>query len=244
MQLFTIAAALSAAAVATAQQVITVNVGGTATQGGFLFSPNNITAANGTIINFQFTSRPGNHSVTQSSFKTPCEPLPNGLDSGWIGIPQTLAADPSPEWNITITNDQQPIWLFCKQLLPTPHCTSGMIAAINIQPGPNTLDAFAANAKAATSVGQGEGAGNSGPGASANADPSLVSGAVRATAAQASSTAPAPSGSGSGSGGSGSNSASAPGSSSSNKPGAAKAQFDLSFFAVLGGAVAGAFLVL
>lgn len=131
---------------------------------------------------------PGNHSVTQSSFASPCEPLAGGFDSGWIEIPAGTTVTTPPTWSLTITNDQkvccpsaslrpvfdvfshQPIWFYCKQLKTAPHCTAGklyrvrvmrgtepfspgMVGAINVQPGPNSLDAFQTAAKAATSVG-------------------------------------------------------------------------------------------
>ncbi|KAJ7698552.1 hypothetical protein B0H17DRAFT_927281, partial [Mycena rosella] len=66
----------------------------------------------------------GNHSVTQSSLEAPCQPLENGFDSGWISVAATIT--PPPQWSITITNNQTPIYFYCKQLNPTPHCTAGM----------------------------------------------------------------------------------------------------------------------
>ncbi|KAJ7826801.1 hypothetical protein B0H14DRAFT_2286982, partial [Mycena olivaceomarginata] len=88
------------------------------------FEPNLVFATNGTIVTFKFTGSPGNHSVTQSSFANPCQPLDGGFDSGWISVKEALPSP--PEWNLTITNDRIPIWFYCKQLLPVPHCHSGM----------------------------------------------------------------------------------------------------------------------
>ncbi|KAJ7702644.1 hypothetical protein B0H17DRAFT_923001, partial [Mycena rosella] len=90
------------------------------------FTPNLVLATLGTVITFQFTGVPGNHSVTQSSFADPCQPLDGGFDSGWVFVNESLPSP--PEWNITITNDQIPIWFYCKQLLKAPHCNSGMYA--------------------------------------------------------------------------------------------------------------------
>lgn len=73
--------------------------------------------------------RPGNHSVTQSSFDAPCDPLGNGFDSGNILISDSSSGFPT--WNLTITNASQPIWFFCKQLVPQPHCNVGMVGSIN-----------------------------------------------------------------------------------------------------------------
>jgi len=59
--------------------IATVTVG----QGGNLaFSPNSLTAAVGSVVEFQFY--PKTHSVAQAAFATPCEPLANntGFFSG------------------------------------------------------------------------------------------------------------------------------------------------------------------
>jgi hypothetical protein len=54
-----------------------------------------------------------------------------------------------PTWNLTITDDSQPIWFFCKQFAPTPHCDAGMVGAINPPTsGDNTFEAFQAAAEA------------------------------------------------------------------------------------------------
>ena len=89
---------------------------------------------------------PGNHSITQSSFESPCDPLGNGFDSGNIFIPDTTGGFPT--WNLTITNTSAPIWFFCKQLAPQPHCDVGMVGSINAPSTGNTFDAFQAAARA------------------------------------------------------------------------------------------------
>jgi hypothetical protein len=113
---------------------IIIQVGGNSSSPGgvqqFLsttqFEPNLVLATNGTIVTFKFTGRcvsfplsymrtvklnepmwiysPGNHSVTQSSFANPCQPLDGGFDSGWISVKEALPSP--PEWNLTITNDR------------------------------------------------------------------------------------------------------------------------------------------
>ena len=47
--------------------------------------------------------RPGNHTVTQSTFSKPCQPEAGGFDSGWVQIPAGTTV--IPEWNLTITDD-------------------------------------------------------------------------------------------------------------------------------------------
>ncbi|KAJ7828949.1 hypothetical protein B0H14DRAFT_2811181 [Mycena olivaceomarginata] len=156
MRFGSVLATLVAAAVVSAQdKTVTAMVGGeTNTPGGgvFQFIPNQITAANGTTITFKFTGIPGNHSITQSTFANPCTGAPGGFDSGWVELlKNTTDGTGLPEWNLTITNDQTPIWFFCKQLLPQPHCSSGMVGVINVKPGANSFSAFqAAAAKVAT----------------------------------------------------------------------------------------------
>ncbi|KAF8589936.1 Cupredoxin [Ramaria rubella] len=114
----------------------------------FAFSPNNLTAAVNDTITFLFPTSGGfEHSVTQSSFAAPCTPLDGGFNSalqpnGW-------------EFTITITNASAPIWFFCQQTNPVKHCGMGMVGGINIQPGPNSIEAFVA---AASSIGNNEAA--------------------------------------------------------------------------------------
>ncbi|KAJ7478304.1 Cupredoxin [Mycena latifolia] len=186
-------------------QAQVVQVGGPST-GPTIYTPNTITAGNGTVVSFQFTGIPGNHTVTQSSFANPCEPLANGFDSGWVFINDTSAT--TPVWNLTITDDSKPIWFYCKQIHPAVHCNLGMVGVINVKPGANSLDAFK-SAAASASVGEGQN-GFSGVGAAATGVPVLGSGA---TLVGPSATAPAGPGASSPGGGSGTSSSSAPGAS-------------------------------
>jgi hypothetical protein len=92
--------------------------------GSYRFNPNIIHAANGTVISFRFSGMcvvllasrafhrssrpccsPGNHSVTQSTFATPCQPLAVGFDSGFIAARQH-ADGTFPIFNHTVINDQ------------------------------------------------------------------------------------------------------------------------------------------
>ena len=56
----------------------TVQVGGSA---GLAYSPSEISAAVGDMVIFTFMSQ--NHTVTQSTFATPCDPMAGGMDSGF-----------------------------------------------------------------------------------------------------------------------------------------------------------------
>ncbi|KAF9473660.1 hypothetical protein BDN70DRAFT_867220 [Pholiota conissans] len=161
--------ALAFASAASAQMTIQVGAESSSQGGIFQYIPNSISAPNGTVVTFQFSGAPGNHTVTQSSFADPCNPLAGGFDSGWIFL--SAAATPVPEWNLTITDDTKPIWFYCKQLAPSPHCSAGMVGAINAPTtGTNTFDAFQKAAVAFKgNSGQGVGA-LVGVGASASAD--------------------------------------------------------------------------
>ena len=63
-----------------------------------------MSASNGTVITFVFDTPGTNHTVAQSSFANPCEPIANGFDSGYTPGPAN-AGDPPATWNLTITND-------------------------------------------------------------------------------------------------------------------------------------------
>ncbi|KAJ7846790.1 hypothetical protein B0H13DRAFT_1646437, partial [Mycena leptocephala] len=93
--------------------------------GNQIFFPNVILSAPTTsVVSFLFSGVPGNHTVTQSSLAAPCEPLAGGFDSGWIVVVEELLEPPI--WNLTVTNEAEPIFFYCKQdLSPRPHCIDG-----------------------------------------------------------------------------------------------------------------------
>jgi len=157
---------LAALTVQAQNTTVQVAVGGPFESATFYtFTPNNFTASNGTVISFMFTNE-GNHSITQSSLASPCEPLEGGFDSGWVFIPATVSTP--VVWNLTVTDDSKPLWFFCKQTLPVPHCPAGMFGGINANS--SIMSTFATSAKSSSSSGQGIGA-LVGQGASASADP-------------------------------------------------------------------------
>ncbi|KAN0141340.1 Cupredoxin [Lactarius tabidus] len=105
-----------------------------------VYTPSAITAANGTTVTFVFTDEP--HSVTQSTFDNPCTYLAaaNGSSGGFDSGLQT-----GKQFTLTITNDQEPVWFFCKA---PQHCGAGMVGSINAPSTGNTAAAFLAAAKA------------------------------------------------------------------------------------------------
>ncbi|KAI0751773.1 hypothetical protein C8Q80DRAFT_1251961 [Daedaleopsis nitida] len=137
------ASALALASVALAQDQ-TIMVG----QGGLKFDPQFVNATKGSVITFQFVA--ANHSVAESSFVTPCQPVDGGFNSGFVPI----AANNTPGvWNLTVTDDTAPVWFYCPQQAKMPfHCTSGMVGAINGGVTGKDVNAFVAAASSATTI--------------------------------------------------------------------------------------------
>jgi plastocyanin len=140
---------------------------------GLTFTPEAIAAQPGDQVKFHFKSK--NHTVTQSTFDSPCGIKEGGIDSGFQPVPP--GSQEFPVFEITV-NDTAPIWVHCKQKQPVDHCGQGMVFAINCgQDGaPNSFTNFK---KAALAIGAAESA-------SASAAPtaySAVTGAAQWTTA-------------------------------------------------------------
>ncbi|KAH8668043.1 Cupredoxin [Tricladium varicosporioides] len=133
--------------------------------GSLVFAPNEVKAAVGDMVQFQFA--PNNHTVTQSTFDAPCQPISmnsnvTGIYSGFM--PVSASATTTPTYTIMV-NNTTPMWLYCSQ---GKHCQNGMVMVINVNPTANasrTLANYASLAKAAT----------------ANLAPGAVSGGVSGT---------------------------------------------------------------
>jgi len=144
--------ALSTVAVLAAPQATTTASAAAATHSvdvglnGFAYTPNSITAAAGDIV--QFTFHPKNHTVTQSSFASPCTPLVNAT-TGQTGFESpfmpTNGTAPLPTLEIMVTNATNPLWFYCRQ---ANHCSLGMVLAINAPATGHTFTAFQAAAMA------------------------------------------------------------------------------------------------
>ncbi|KAJ7036687.1 hypothetical protein C8F04DRAFT_1036217 [Mycena alexandri] len=109
---------------------------------GLTYSPSNISASIGDTVTFEFHQK--NHTVTQSSFLSPCKPLLQtsaggpGFKSGFQFVAPNVTSN-FPTFNITI-NNTEPIWGYCGQ---TGHCEMGMVFSINaVESGPNNFAAF------------------------------------------------------------------------------------------------------
>ena len=116
--------------------------------GSLKYYPDNIQAAPGSVVQFQF--HPKNHTITESSFAEPCKPMAAnltsdtrpGLKSGFV--PVTGTETTTPVYNVLI-NDTKPIWLYCGQ---GPHCQKGMSMVINqnMSSSDKTIEAYKAAA--------------------------------------------------------------------------------------------------
>jgi plastocyanin len=98
--------------------ILDVDVG----ENGLVFSPDTLTAATGDTVVFYFY--PGAHSVAQSTFASPCQPLSGGI---WSGVFSPTNGEDSNVFEVTIANTD-PIWIYCAQV---GHCNAGMAMVIN-----------------------------------------------------------------------------------------------------------------
>ncbi|KAM0330204.1 hypothetical protein ACHAQA_004378 [Verticillium albo-atrum] len=112
--------------------------------GGLTFDPAEVTAAVGDVVEFHFW--PMAHSVAQSSFDAPCQPLnTTGFFSGPVQV-QSGVSD--QVFSVTIEDDT-PKWYYCAT---GQHCQNGMVGVINAPANNNqrTIQAYseaAANAQ-------------------------------------------------------------------------------------------------
>ncbi|CRJ80472.1 hypothetical protein BN1723_008405 [Verticillium longisporum] len=152
---------LAAVACAAQAQAIGVQAVQVASNNGSLtFSPEKITAPPGSMVQFQFMG--GNHTVTQSTFDNPCQPMgivqtdPNsppkvGIFSGYVPVAASANMGQRPVFSIMV-NDTKPIWLYCQQ---GPHCQRGMSMVINENPASNNTKTLANYKAAAAALGGG-----------------------------------------------------------------------------------------
>lgn len=78
----------------------TVLVGGEA---GLVFVPESLSAAVGDTVHFVFLSK--NHTVTQSTFDTPCKKMDGGIDSGFMPNPDNTI-EPPPMMAVQVTTEK------------------------------------------------------------------------------------------------------------------------------------------
>jgi len=118
---FSIATVLSASVAAISAATIEVQVGA---NGSLTYQPSSVNASTGDTIAFKFVG--GNHTITQSTFATPCQALGGGVDSGFYST--NSSATQVAQYSFTLTNTSTPLWFYCRQ---TGHCQRGMVFAVN-----------------------------------------------------------------------------------------------------------------
>ncbi|CCM02236.1 uncharacterized protein FIBRA_04316 [Fibroporia radiculosa] len=130
-------------------EVIPIKVGVNST---LSYDPPSVNATVGDTLMFTFVA--GNHTITQSTFASPCSNFTfangsTGVDSGFEPVAKNATSYPS--YSFTIQNTSTPLWFYCRQ---TGHCEKGMVFAVNAPETGNTYAAFKAKAEslAATST--------------------------------------------------------------------------------------------
>lgn len=106
--------------------------------GKLIFNPERIRADRGDIIEVHYD--PKNHSVAQSSFQKPCEPLNGqGIFSGFNFF--TLEGESDKVFRFEVPSED-PLWFYCAQTAMS-HCQMGMAFVINENArSGNTLDRY------------------------------------------------------------------------------------------------------
>ncbi|KAL7952005.1 hypothetical protein V8C42DRAFT_305906 [Trichoderma barbatum] len=97
-------------------------------RGGLRFDPENVVAEIGDTIEWHFTA--ANHSLAQSDFAHPCQPLAD-YSGFFAGFNFVTAEGQNPNvYQITVV-DKSTIWYYCPQP-KGDHCTKGgMLGVIN-----------------------------------------------------------------------------------------------------------------
>jgi len=170
---------LAASSVVVGQTTHNVLVGET----GLTFTPNQVTASIGDVVSFEF--HPKNHTLTQSTFATPCTAMPGGVDSGFMPVSANATSFPVYSFKV---NEVTPLWFYCAQ---TGHCAQGMVFAVNVNASsPNTFAAYQAKATGgAASTGSSVTASGSGAAATGMVTQTVPSAASTGSAAASSNTA-------------------------------------------------------
>ncbi|EAT80374.1 hypothetical protein HBI56_188350 [Parastagonospora nodorum] len=118
--------------------------GSTTANGGLHFEPENVVAEIGDLVEFHFL--PKNHTVVQSSFDKPCEPLANdkAVFSGFNFA--TMAGESKDVFTFQVSS-KDPFWYYCSQTAGD-HCQKGMSGVINQNfDGDKTLANYKLNSK-------------------------------------------------------------------------------------------------
>ncbi|KAI4139353.1 MAG: hypothetical protein L6R39_006326 [Caloplaca ligustica] len=153
-------------------------------KGSLTFEPKNLQVAAGHMVQFQFY--PKSHSVVQSTFDQPCQPIQNNMPSasGFFSgfMPVKAGAEMKPSYTIMV-NDTKPICPAANQSRTIESFTAlAKQATANLSPGQSA-------SSASSSDGDSDG-GSSSPGSSSSAMASSGSAATSAAAPAASGSGP------------------------------------------------------
>ncbi|KAK6208293.1 hypothetical protein LQW54_006916 [Pestalotiopsis sp. IQ-011] len=135
---------------ASAQTVHVVSVS-TAGNNSLIFTPDNVQAPAGDMVQFQF--RAGNHSVAQSTFDAPCSPISahtnqTGAFSGFMPVAASSSTGMIPTWTVMVANTN-PMWFYCAT---AKHCQAGMVMVINENTAANATRSLAEFKKLASAA--------------------------------------------------------------------------------------------
>jgi len=93
-----------------------------------------------------FTFFAKNHTVTQSTFTTPCQrESETSPDSGFMPVSANATSHPTFTFTLDAQSASTPQWFYCRQKNPESHCNKGMVFAINPTPS-KTFAQFQKNA--------------------------------------------------------------------------------------------------
>ncbi|RMZ78377.1 hypothetical protein DV738_g3943, partial [Chaetothyriales sp. CBS 135597] len=151
------AAPASPVSLAAGEQLIQV-VSVSDANGSLKYFPNSVQAPVGSIVQFQF--HPKNHTITESTFAAPCQPIAQtnaslitatrpGIKSGFL--PVKLTDTELPVYNVLI-NDTKPIWLY-SAATTTSDAVVTAAAASGASSSSSTTTSSSASADAATFTG-------------------------------------------------------------------------------------------
>ncbi|KAF8419305.1 Cupredoxin [Tirmania nivea] len=182
--ILTAVAALAGLVSAESAKVHVVQVGGK--NGELKFYPEELNAAVGDMVQFQFYPR--NHSVARSDFAHPCVPLDPATSNGTSGffsgfMPVQQSDTYMPTFTILV-KETTPIWYYCAT---AKHCENGMAGVIN--PPKNSADKTLAKYKEAAA---GASTVVPGPPSGGETDPDGPSGPMPPTTPGNNTTAPPP----------------------------------------------------
>jgi len=122
--------------------------------GKLLYKDNQIYAAIGDIIHFDFNST--NHTVTESTLKEPCSPKEGGFNTGFNQFnPTNHTGVIFRDFKVEVST---PLWFYCAQTVKVSHCHNGMVLGVNpAGKFPEFISRATATATGGTTIGTGTG---------------------------------------------------------------------------------------